>query len=399
MQFHAFLSYSHKDRDIMRRVRHDLGAMGLNIWSDENLVPGTASWKDAIEEAIQQSLTLVVLLSPDAKRSEWIEREIEYARACDVKVIPVLARGSHDISTIPFELINVQRIDLRADYTAGLRQLAETIQSEGTLDAQPSNPVVHGSGNVIERLNPNSFYDHVRLFVWIFWQPQKLIVYQERYDDDSLRQTTAWVVGNLVWVAMLAPAIGYVLGLVTVEGANPETASILQALAGVVFFLCWFLTGWIGWREEQQYAAVLLLPVTLLVAGTFYVVATYSNVILSQGEGFSGSIFLILTGILISTGAGIGFRITPPVVGSVAGIILGSLLFNAFTNTQLGIAGGVMAFIMFVTTILVAWVVDNSLKTGTRTPFHMIALGWVGFGGGGLIFVYFLGGWLLLRGI
>ncbi|MEL6527293.1 MAG: toll/interleukin-1 receptor domain-containing protein [Chloroflexota bacterium] len=288
MQFHAFLSYSHKDRDIMRRVRHDLGAMGLNIWSDENLVPGTASWKDAIEEAIQQSLTLVVLLSPDAKKSEWIEREIEYARACDVKVIPVLARGSHDISTIPFELINVQRIDLRADYTAGLRQLAETIQSEGTLDAQPSNPVVHGSGNVIERLNPNSFYDHVRLFVWIFWQPQKLIVYQERYDDDSLRQTTAWVVGNLVWVSMLAPAIGYVLGLVTVEGANPETASILQALAGVVFFLCWFLTGWIGWREEQQYAAVLLLPVTLLVAGTFYVVATYSNVILSQGEGFSG---------------------------------------------------------------------------------------------------------------
>ena len=84
MQYHAFLSYSHHDVTIMRRVRESLTDAGLNIWTDESLVPGTPSWKNTIEDVIQNTMTLVVLLSPDAKHSDWIEKEIEYAQACNV---------------------------------------------------------------------------------------------------------------------------------------------------------------------------------------------------------------------------------------------------------------------------------------------------------------------------
>lgn len=399
MQYHAFLSYSRRDKNIMRRIHKQLSEMGLHIWTDESLVPGTASWKNAIEEAIQNSMTLVVILSPDAKQSDWIEKEIDYARACNVTVIPVLARGAHDISAIPFELINVQRIDLRADFSLGVQQLAETIRAEGTLEeAIPANPILHG-GEVIEELNHISFYDHVRLFVWIFWQPEKLVVYRERYDDESLRRTAAWLISDLTWVGFLAPTIGFVLGTVDVPDSDPTTATALQAVTGVVFFAGWFVTGWLGWREQPVYAAALILIITVGIVSVFSANFLFSDFVLSQAGGMTRPAFLTLTGIMLATAAGIGFRITPPAVGSVAGIILGSLIFNALFSIQLQLDGGIMAFVMFVTTILVAWVVDNSLKTGTRTPFHTLALGWIGLGGAGLIVVCFLGGWLWLLGI
>jgi hypothetical protein len=40
MEHHVFLSYSHRDMGIMRRVRDDLRAAGLTVWNDENLIPG-----------------------------------------------------------------------------------------------------------------------------------------------------------------------------------------------------------------------------------------------------------------------------------------------------------------------------------------------------------------------
>jgi hypothetical protein len=80
-QFDVFLSYSRTDGAIMRRVSDDLRKHGFLVWNDEALEPGTPSWKDAIEAAIEGAKTVVAMLSPEAKKSEWIERELDYARA------------------------------------------------------------------------------------------------------------------------------------------------------------------------------------------------------------------------------------------------------------------------------------------------------------------------------
>ena len=119
MEHHVFISYSRHDSDLMARIRDDLRAADLLVWTDDSLTPGTDSWKNAIENAIQNAGSVVVLMSPDSKQSIWVEREMDYARACKVPIIPVLARGENEVSAIPFELINAQRVDLREDYALG----------------------------------------------------------------------------------------------------------------------------------------------------------------------------------------------------------------------------------------------------------------------------------------
>jgi hypothetical protein len=117
-----FLSYSHRDRPIMREVRDALRRLGWEVWMDENLKPGTPSWKDEVEQAIERAQAVVVILSPDAKRSPWVEREIEYAENCEVPIFPVLARGS-ERESIPFEITSVQYADVRGGFIEGMREL------------------------------------------------------------------------------------------------------------------------------------------------------------------------------------------------------------------------------------------------------------------------------------
>jgi hypothetical protein len=106
----------------MREVRDALRRLGWEVWMDENLKPGTPSWKDEVEQAIERAQAVVVILSPDAKRSPWVEREIEYAENCEVPIFPVLARGS-ERESIPFEIASVQYADVRGGFIEGMREL------------------------------------------------------------------------------------------------------------------------------------------------------------------------------------------------------------------------------------------------------------------------------------
>lgn len=122
-----FLSYSRQETDLMQRVCSDLRNYGFTVWTDETLKPGEESWKRAIESAIEASRCIVVILSPGAKKSEWVERELEYARAQGRRIFPLLAKGN-DQNAIPFELIRAQRADIRHDYESGMRALVNAVR-------------------------------------------------------------------------------------------------------------------------------------------------------------------------------------------------------------------------------------------------------------------------------
>ncbi len=112
-----FLSYSRKDREIMLRIRNDLRMNEITVWTDENLTPGTPLWRQAIENAIENAGCVVVILSPDAKQSPWVQRELDYATTQDKPIIPLLVRGD-ERTAIPLTLISAQWADLRQNYEA-----------------------------------------------------------------------------------------------------------------------------------------------------------------------------------------------------------------------------------------------------------------------------------------
>ena len=128
-EYDIFLSYSRATSPKMRRVRSDLEALGYTVWTDQNLTPGGGSWQSAIDDAIAKSKCMVVLLSPEAKKSEWVQKELEAARVRKLPIIPLLAKGDEK-TAIPFALNGYEWADIRDDgkYRAGMRRATQGIR-------------------------------------------------------------------------------------------------------------------------------------------------------------------------------------------------------------------------------------------------------------------------------
>lgn len=129
MKTQIFLSYSRKDRTYMNSIKSRLEQEKIIAWTDEHLEPGTESWKMTIQEEIENSLLAVVLLSPYAKMSQWVNREISFAQLQEKRVIPLLIHGTPKYS-IPFSLSDAHLIDCRSDLTSALESLIITIRRE-----------------------------------------------------------------------------------------------------------------------------------------------------------------------------------------------------------------------------------------------------------------------------
>lgn len=103
----VFLSYSEADREFARKLSSQLSKRGLQVWDpSDHLFPGD-NWPLKIGEALQESKAMVVLLSPDSMKSEWVRREIEYAlgdQNYKGRLFTVLVRSAREIPGILREL-------------------------------------------------------------------------------------------------------------------------------------------------------------------------------------------------------------------------------------------------------------------------------------------------------
>jgi hypothetical protein len=159
---HVFISYSRTDTAVMQRVKQSLLDHPLPVWTDEGIAPGTPSWKRAISTAIEQSACLVCLLSPDAKSSEWVQRELDYAEAQGVPVFALMARGN-TATSVPFALIGTQFVDIQTDYEWGMRRLLP-ILARICLEDAPADPEVtvisHGVASQQEtQIDPEAVFE------------------------------------------------------------------------------------------------------------------------------------------------------------------------------------------------------------------------------------------------
>lgn len=126
---HVFISYSRRDTDAMQHIVARLREQGVSVWVDnEKLVPGTPIWEIEIEKAINEAYAVVVVLSPDAKNSEWVLREVAMADQSRKRVFPVLVAGSKEAS-IPLRLITRQYVDFRKTEEIKLRELKTAISA------------------------------------------------------------------------------------------------------------------------------------------------------------------------------------------------------------------------------------------------------------------------------
>ncbi len=74
----VFISHAHTDEPLVKKVAAVLEDAGLEVWDDtREIMPGD-NWASKVAQALQESEAMVVLLTPDALRSSWVRRDIEY---------------------------------------------------------------------------------------------------------------------------------------------------------------------------------------------------------------------------------------------------------------------------------------------------------------------------------
>jgi hypothetical protein len=141
-----FLSYSRKDTEIMQRVKQSFRAAGLIVWTDEGIEPGTSSWKRAIEHALMNTQCLVCLASPESKKSEWVQEELDFAALHEKPRFLVLVHGEPK-NAIPFGFSSHQFTDIRQEnnYEEQLNRLIGTIRQK----IDTNKPPISGKANVL----------------------------------------------------------------------------------------------------------------------------------------------------------------------------------------------------------------------------------------------------------
>jgi len=125
----VFLSHSHADRRFVRRLSADLERCGAKLWLDERELRVGDSVLRSIRKGIDQSDFFIVVLSPAAAASEWVQREIDVATTIEIrsgkkKVLPVL-RGK---VALPALLEGKFYADFRRNYRKGLDALLRALR-------------------------------------------------------------------------------------------------------------------------------------------------------------------------------------------------------------------------------------------------------------------------------
>jgi hypothetical protein len=126
-----FISYSTKDLEfVVSCLRPLLEGRGLLTWCSGTDVRVAADWERQIRTALVQTDWFIVVLSPDAQQSDWVQSETHWAlEHLRGRVIPVMARGC-DPCELHLRLGTIQYIDFRANPAQAGAQLLALIDGQ-----------------------------------------------------------------------------------------------------------------------------------------------------------------------------------------------------------------------------------------------------------------------------
>jgi formylglycine-generating enzyme required for sulfatase activity len=92
---HIFISYSKKNKEYANALADFLQAQGFNIWIDKDDIEYGVDWWDAIVEGLQECGAFLVVMTPEAKTSDWVKRECFLALEQKKPMFPVLLNGKN----------------------------------------------------------------------------------------------------------------------------------------------------------------------------------------------------------------------------------------------------------------------------------------------------------------
>ena len=112
----VFISHSHKDESLAKKIAEVLKKSGLDVWDDREIFPGD-NWADKISQALNESNAMVVLLTSESFKSRSVRHDIEFAlgeKRYNKRLLPVIVGSSKEIlnEDVPWILKHLKTVNL-----------------------------------------------------------------------------------------------------------------------------------------------------------------------------------------------------------------------------------------------------------------------------------------------
>ena len=85
----VFFSSSHQDSEVVARLRLALGNIGIEEWTDDDMVTGS-DWGEHLRTAMDSADAVVFLATPAALSSAYVMSEVGAAIAAGKAIVPVV---------------------------------------------------------------------------------------------------------------------------------------------------------------------------------------------------------------------------------------------------------------------------------------------------------------------
>jgi uncharacterized Ntn-hydrolase superfamily protein len=126
----VFISYARSDSDEAERLVKALEGGSVTGWLDRADIAAGDSVSSAVRDALKKSSAFVVLLSPQALQSQWVQFEIGAAEALGKTIVPVIVSGENLEEQFPDILRHRKWIDARhRSHEEVVRDLERALES------------------------------------------------------------------------------------------------------------------------------------------------------------------------------------------------------------------------------------------------------------------------------
>lgn len=129
-KYDIFISHAGQEREWVRNLVEALSKQGLKVWYDETEVKPGDSFINQVEKGLRHSSNVVIIITPEATRSNWMALELGAALALHKPLIPVV---SEDVP--PQEIpgpIKLRKYLPKTDPTAVAKEIARSLTSKRT---------------------------------------------------------------------------------------------------------------------------------------------------------------------------------------------------------------------------------------------------------------------------
>lgn len=172
----VFISYSSKDRDFVKQLSAVFKANQLDVWVDWENIPIATNWRDEVTMGLLAAHTFLFVISPHSVWSEHCKWELDEARRCGRRIIPVCCSQGYD----PQGLKNL-----------GLSELSYVSYEELPFDTAAAKTITAIRTDLQDVKAYNRLYN--KAYEWQTSQRDVRLL----MDSKDFQQTQSWVRGRL----------------------------------------------------------------------------------------------------------------------------------------------------------------------------------------------------------